>query len=67
MPLAAYAHWDGATLALRVALGHPERTDAPLLRASVHAPVANADEARRLGDRAADALRAQGASAYLAS
>ncbi|MFL6662090.1 MAG: hydroxymethylbilane synthase, partial [Rhizobacter sp.] len=35
MPLAAYAHWDAATLALRVALGHPERTDAPLLRASV--------------------------------
>jgi len=67
MPLAAYARWDGAALALRVALGHPERTDAPLLRASVHAPVANADEARRLGDRAADALRAQGASAYLAS
>src|SRR2546421_4259278 len=38
MPLAAFAQWQGDTLRLRVALGHPERTDATLLRAAVEAP-----------------------------
>ncbi len=67
MPLAAFAQWDGASLRLRVVLGHPERTDTALLRGEVEAPVATADDARRLGDRAAAALREQGAAGYLAT
>ncbi|RQP25212.1 hydroxymethylbilane synthase [Piscinibacter terrae] len=67
MPLAAFAQWDGGTLVLRAALGHPERTDSPLLRASVKAPVADAAAARALGEQAAASLRDQGASAYLAA
>jgi hydroxymethylbilane synthase len=67
MPLAAFAQWDGDTLALRAALGHPERTDSPLLRASVNAPVLDAAAARALGEQAAASLREQGASAYLAA
>ena len=67
MPLAAFARWQGDTLDLRVALGHPERTDAALLRSQAQARVTTAEEARALGDRAAQALRDQGAAAYLAS
>jgi hydroxymethylbilane synthase len=66
VPLAAFAVWDGGELVLRAALGHPERTDAPLLRAQVRATVGAVDEARRLGERAAQDLRAQGATQYLA-
>ena len=67
MPLAAFAQWNGDSLRLRVVLGHPERTDAALLRADLAATVAEPDDARRLGDRAAAALREQGVSGYLAS
>jgi len=67
MPLAAFAQWNGDSLRLRVVLGHPERTDAALLRSEVAAVVATPDDARALGDRAAAALREQGASEYLAS
>jgi hydroxymethylbilane synthase len=67
MPLAAFAQWDGDTLVLRAALGHPERTDSPLLRASVNAPVTDVAAARALGERVAASLREQGASAYLAA
>jgi hydroxymethylbilane synthase len=65
MPLAAFARWDGATLVLRAALGHPERTHASLLRAEVQAPVASVEQACALGERAAAAMREQGASDYL--
>ena len=65
MPLAAHAVWDGATLWLRAALGHPERTDAPLLRSEARAPVADEAAARALGEQAARALRERGAGDYL--
>jgi hydroxymethylbilane synthase len=67
MPLAAFAQWRGDTLVLRAALGHAERTDAPLLHATAEAAVQNAAEARHLGERAAAMLREQGAAGYLAS
>jgi hydroxymethylbilane synthase len=67
MPLAAFAQWRDDTLVLRAALGHPERTDAPLLHSTVEAAVQNAAEARHLGERAAAMLREQGAAGYLAS
>ena len=65
LPLAAFAEWQGGKLLLRAALGHPERTDAPLLHAQVEAGVANVEQARELGERAAARLREQGAAAYL--
>ena len=66
MPLAAYAHWLGATLVLEAALGHGASPLAPLLRASVRADVGDDPaSARELGERAAAALRDHGASAYL--
>ena len=64
MPLAAFAAWQGGELALAAALGHPDGA-APLLRAGARAPVASAEAARRLGEEAAAALRAQGGAAYL--
>jgi hydroxymethylbilane synthase len=67
MPLAAYGVCSGATLALSAVLGHPERIDAPLLRAQVQGAVTTAAEARALGERAAAALREQGAGDYLAA
>ncbi len=67
MPLAAFAQWRGDTLVLRAALGHPERTDAPLLHATAEAAVRDAAQARHLGERAAAMLRDQGAAGYLAS
>lgn len=67
MPLAAYAHWEGDLLQLRAALGHPERTDAPLLSTSVGGAIADAAAARRLGEHAASLLRRQGAGDYLAA
>jgi hydroxymethylbilane synthase len=66
MPLAAYALWDGDSLRLRAALGHPERHDAPLLRAEVRGHAADPGAARELGERAAQALRDAGAGGYLA-
>src|SRR5258706_706581 len=67
MPLAAFAQWRGDTLVLRATLGHPERTDAPLLHATADAAVRDAAQARHLGERAAAMLRDQGAAGYLAS
>lgn len=66
MPLAAHATWEGSALWLRVALGHPERTESPLLQHELRAPISTEAEARQLGEAAADALRAAGATAYLA-
>ncbi|CAG1019561.1 hydroxymethylbilane synthase [Burkholderiaceae bacterium] len=65
MPLAAFATWQGDLLTLDAALGHSERTDAPLLRASVDGAIGDAAAARRLGERAASLLREQGAGDYL--
>ena len=77
MPLAAYATFQPPSasdplastgrLSIRVALGHPEHTERPLLRAAASAPVATIAEARALGERAAALLREAGASAYLAT
>jgi hydroxymethylbilane synthase len=67
VPLAAHAHWVGETLQLEVALGHASQDGAPLLRAELAAPVQDDAKAEALGTRAAEALREQGASAYLAS
>ena len=65
MPLAAHAVWDGEALWLRVALGHPERTEMALLRHEARAAVRTEAEARALGEDAAQALREAGAMAYL--
>jgi len=67
MPLAAFAQWRGNTLVLRAALGHPERSDAPLLHATAQAEVGDVVAARNLGERAAAVLREHGAASYLAS
>ncbi len=67
MPLAAHAQWQGDALWLRVALGHPERTETPLLRHERQEVVTNEAEARQLGELAAAALRDAGADAYLAA
>jgi len=67
MPLAAHAVWQGDRLALTAALGHAQRTDAPLLRVSLAEPIDSAEAARALGERAAALLREQGAGEYLAA
>jgi hydroxymethylbilane synthase len=67
MPLAAHATWQGGTMRLDVALGHPEQTAKPLLRAQAQAAVADDAAACALGDDAARALQAQGATAYLSA
>ena len=67
MPLAAHARWQGASLELRAAVGHPGRADAPLIRASVAGRVDDDAGARRLGLDAAEHLLAAGAAAYLAA
>jgi len=67
MPLAAHAVWHEGALQLMAALGHPEQTDKPLLRASLGAAVADDADARQLGERVAQALQTQGAAQYLAS
>jgi len=67
MPLAAHATLVGEELSLDAALGHPERHDAPLLRAWVQGIARNAAEARAPGERAAAVLRDQGAGDYLAT
>jgi hydroxymethylbilane synthase len=67
MPLAAHAQWQGEVLHLRAALGHPERTERPLLRHAGQAPVRDLAQARALGEAAAEALRAAGAADYLAA
>ncbi|HEY6136016.1 MAG TPA: hydroxymethylbilane synthase [Rubrivivax sp.] len=65
MPLAAHAVWHGATLRLDAALGDSQALTRPLLRTRVEAQPADAAAARRLGERAAAALREAGAGAYL--
>jgi hydroxymethylbilane synthase len=67
MPLAAHAQWQGRTLALSAALGHPERPLAPLLHSAVQAEVETDAQARALGEQVAAALRALGANGYLES
>ncbi|MDI4633722.1 hydroxymethylbilane synthase [Pelomonas sp. V22] len=71
MPLAAHAIWSagpqGQVLHLSAALGHPERHELPLLKVQLQAVVADEAAARALGQQAAEALRAQGAQAYLAA
>ena len=64
-PLAAFAVWEGDSLLLRAALGHPTATDAALLRAETRDRIATVEDAEALGQRAAAALRQQGAAAYL--
>jgi hydroxymethylbilane synthase len=66
MPLAAHAWWGAQVLHIAVALGHPEQTARPLLRAEFKAEVASDDEARTLGVQAAQGLVALGAHDYLA-
>jgi hydroxymethylbilane synthase len=65
MPLAAHAVWQGANLQVSVALGDPESTTRPLLRAETSGPAADESAATALGVKAADLLRAQGAASYL--
>jgi len=65
VPLAAHAVWHGATLTLDACVGHPERVEAPLLRARLSAAVEDAADAEALGAQVADALLWQGAAAYL--
>jgi hydroxymethylbilane synthase len=65
LPLAAHAHWQGATLCLNAALGHAEVHTSPLLRASVAADVTDVAAALALGRDAAERLRALGAGEYL--
>ena len=65
MPLAAHAVWHGETLTLRVALGHAQTPQAPLLRAQVSGPAHTDAQARALGTHAAQTLREAGAEAYL--
>jgi len=65
MPLAAHATWAGDTLTLNVALGHALLPASNLLRASQQAAVQTDEQARALGEAAAQSLRDTGASAYL--
>ncbi|WP_077036333.1 hydroxymethylbilane synthase [Pelomonas sp. KK5] len=65
MPLAAHAVWQGDELQLSAALGHAEDATLPLLHARLGAPVTTDEQARQLGEQAAQALRGQGAERYL--
>ena len=65
MPLAAFAQWQGPELVLNAALGHAERNDLPLLKASVQGAPADAAAATALGVRAAQFLLELGGAAYL--
>ena len=67
MPLAAHAVWLGGQLVLHAALGHPEHTERPLLRASAQGVPADSAAAAALGEQAAARLRELGAVAYLAA
>jgi hydroxymethylbilane synthase len=67
MPLAAHATWQGGTLQVVAALGHPVHTERALLRATVDGVVGDAAGATALGERAAAALKQQGAEGYLAA
>ena len=65
MPLAAHATWNGDTLSLSVALGHALTPASTLLRATQQALVLTDEQARALGEAAAQSLRDTGAAAYL--
>jgi hydroxymethylbilane synthase len=67
MPLAAHATWHGDTMVLDAALGHPEQTDRPLLRARMTGQPVDAPAATALGVRVAQQLRELGAAEYLAA
>ncbi|MBC7955835.1 MAG: hydroxymethylbilane synthase [Cytophagales bacterium] len=67
MPLAAHAVWHGDQLHLAAALGDGQDTGRPLLRAEVHAAIADEAAARALGEQAAALLRERGAAGYLAA
>ena len=66
VPLAAHAVWQGDTLCLSAALGHPERTELPLLRAELRAVARDEAQARAMGEQVAEMLREAGAADYLA-
>ncbi len=57
MPLAAHAHWEGATLQLRAVLGHGAEPASPLLKAKAHEAVQTEEEAEALGQQVAQMLR----------
>ena len=65
MPLAAHAAWAGDTLTLNVVLGHALMPASTLLRASQQAAVQTDEQARALGEAAAQSLLDTGAAAYL--
>jgi hydroxymethylbilane synthase len=65
MPLAAHARWQGEDLVLDVALGDGEQPERALLKARVGGRILKTDQARRLGEQAAQALRDLGAQSYL--
>ena len=67
VPLAAHATWRGARLHVRAAVGHPERSDAPLLQASADSDGGDVRAAEALGTAVAMDLLARGAAGYLGS
>ncbi|MDC8784374.1 hydroxymethylbilane synthase [Roseateles koreensis] len=65
VPLAAHGRWVDGALLMTTALGHAEQTERPLLRTLHQEPVQTEAQAEALGQRAAQALREQGAADYL--
>jgi len=65
MPLAAHAQWIDGDLVLDAALGDGERTERALLKVRVKFAVRSTEQARALGEQAAQALRELGAAGYL--
>ncbi len=65
MPLAAWAHWHGGTLALQARLGHPVEAAHPLHVVNVSAEVTDTAAAEALGLEAARQLRAAGGQVCL--
>ena len=65
MPLAAWAHWQGGTLALQARLGHPVDAAYPLHVVNVSAEVTDTAAAEALGLEAARQLRAAGGQVCL--
>ena len=65
MPLAAWAHWQGGTLALQARLGHPVDAAHPLHVVNVSAEVTDTAAAEALGLEAARQLRAAGGQVCL--
>ena len=65
IPLAAYAAWQGETLALRALLGNAAQPTAALLHATSQAAVRSDAQAEALGARCAAMLFEAGARGYL--